>query len=481
MNANNIQTENITNQNLQEQARQKACFENNGITATYSAEDNKLRLYCASRLDDETYQVVKENGFKWAPSQELFVAPKWTPRREDLCIALAGEITAEQSTVLERAEIKAERLDDLAMRRSQQANAFHQAASRISERFAGGQPILVGHHSERGARRDQTRMNAEMKKAVAAQNAVSYWNYKASGVEHHANRKNNVGVRSRRIKTLLAELRDRQRDINHAHICFDLWSTIDAQSDSIKREELIKYYSGAQLKTGSAAPYFNDYSLWHLLNEGKITHDEVVQKCLGFHDYQSNNPHTLRWINHILNRLAFERSELGEVLRFDGEITAIILQAFAREQGAHSPKAIKNADGWLLRSSVPLPLHISDSCELTLNAEDWRDMMQQSGYQVPVSKPKQPSILNFRANQIKGHSWGKIEVFDQIILTKAEYKAVYEDYRGVKLSECGQFKFRICKDPNARGWDAKWFAVFLSDSKIHDTPDSESIIHNAES
>lgn len=68
---------------------------NNDIEATYSAEDNKLRLYCAHRLDNATYQQVKACGFRWAPKQGLFVAPMWTPEREDLCIVLAGEITAE--------------------------------------------------------------------------------------------------------------------------------------------------------------------------------------------------------------------------------------------------------------------------------------------------------------------------------------------------------------------------------------------------
>jgi hypothetical protein len=60
------------------------------IDATYSAEDNKLRLYASERLDQELFERVKVAGFKWAPKQELFVAPKWTPSREDLCIELAG-------------------------------------------------------------------------------------------------------------------------------------------------------------------------------------------------------------------------------------------------------------------------------------------------------------------------------------------------------------------------------------------------------
>jgi len=93
------------------------------ITATYSPEDNKLRLYSTTRLDSETYDRVKEAGFKWAPKQELFVAPMWTPTREDLCIELAGEIGDEDTTLVERAEAKAERLEDLSERRTRMQTA----------------------------------------------------------------------------------------------------------------------------------------------------------------------------------------------------------------------------------------------------------------------------------------------------------------------------------------------------------------------
>ncbi|MGK7451576.1 DUF3560 domain-containing protein, partial [Salmonella enterica] len=56
--------------------------------ATYSPDDNKLRLYAALRLDDETYQKIHAVGFRWAPKQELFVAPAWTPAREDVLLSL---------------------------------------------------------------------------------------------------------------------------------------------------------------------------------------------------------------------------------------------------------------------------------------------------------------------------------------------------------------------------------------------------------
>ena len=447
----------------------------NIISATYSVEDNKLRLYSENRLDTDTYERVKKMGFKWAPVQKLFVAPKWTPYREDLCIELAGEITAEQTTIVERAEAKAKRLDRLAEKRAAQSSAFQSAATRISERFSGGQPILIGHHSERRARKDQERMQSAMAAAVKAQEAVSYWQYRAEGVECHANMKSNPRVRANRIKTLLKELRDWQREINHAHLCLKLWTKIDQESDVERREKLAISYFGSYLKTGSPVPYYQEKSLHSQVQDEDISVDEAIAKCIDYHDFRSENPYFYRWINHILNRLAYEREELGGVDRFEGELTPVVLQVFAREQGAHKPKATVTSDGIALTSSTPLPLHIAEGNELTLSVDDWRDMLHSVGYTVPAKKPGKPPILNFKAGYIHGRSWGGIQVFRQIELTKAEYSEIYADYRGVKPSECGQFRFKICKNPEQSGYNAEWCAVFLSDSKIHDTPDSSSI------
>ncbi len=82
--------------------------------ATYSPDDNKLRLYAASRLDPETYKKVHDAGFRWAPRQALFVAPAWTPGREDVLLSLAGEIEDEDSTLAERQEARAGGLPDTA-------------------------------------------------------------------------------------------------------------------------------------------------------------------------------------------------------------------------------------------------------------------------------------------------------------------------------------------------------------------------------
>ena len=442
------------------------------IDATYSAEDNKLRLYASDRLDHELYCRVKDMGFKWAPKQELFVAPMWTPAREDFCIELAGEITAEQTTLVERAEAKAERLDSLAIKRAGDSSSYHAAANRIAERFAYGQPILVGHHSERKARKDQERMHSAMDRAIKAQEAVSYWGYRAEGVERHANRKAAPGVRARRIKTLLADLRERQRDLNHANLCLKLWQKIDSKKDTEKYSDMVKYYAGAHLKTGSTTPYLKDSSYWSLLEKGEITIDEVVENCIRHFEYCSSDPITLRWINHMLNRLDFERSELGPVVRFTGTITPVILQTFCRTHGADKPKATKSEKGFSVSSAVPLPLHIAEGTEIDLSADEWRDLMESVGYEVPAAKPKAPAILNFKCASIEAAMYGRVNTYPQIEMTKAEYSKINGDYRGVRLSQCGQFRFKTCLAHKIGGG---LVSVFLTDSKVHEAPESTAV------
>ena len=90
--------------------------------ATYSPDDNKLRLYALDRLDEETYSKVSGAGFKWAPKQALFVAPAWSPNREDLLIALAGEIEDEDNTLFDRQEERAERFGHYSVKRASESD-----------------------------------------------------------------------------------------------------------------------------------------------------------------------------------------------------------------------------------------------------------------------------------------------------------------------------------------------------------------------
>lgn len=452
--------------------------DHDNIDATYSPEDNKLRLYCVYRLDDETYEAVKKQGFKWAPKQELFVAPSWSPAREDFCIELAGTIEPEETTLVERAEAKAERLDNLSEKREHESNAFFNAAHSISERFAHGQPILVGHHSERRARKDAEQMERAQEKAVLASQAANYWKYRAEGVERHANRKVDPGVRYRRIKTLLAELRDKQRQVNHGHIVVKLWDTIICESDREAFEKAVEHYAGARLATGETLPW----KVYQEFSSGKLDHAIVARQGLAYGKYITQSPYYPRWISHLLNRLGYERSELGPVSVYQGELTKAVLQEFARNQGTHKPVA-KCIDGdWEITSSVPLPAHLSPNEYLTLDDDGWRELMANVGYEVPAPKPKAPPILNFECATIDVNIWNDTRTLYQIKMTKAEYSKIYKDERGCRPSACGQFKVKIAKDPSydGPGYSAPFCVVFLTDSKVHPAPASPAIKFEAD-
>lgn len=351
------------------------------ITATYSPEDNKIRLYASARLDAETYARVKEAGFSWAPRQELFVAPKWTPQREDLAIELAGDIEPEEMTLAERAAAKAERLDNLAQKRNAQASALARRADDLSQAFYMGQPILVGHHSERKARKTQERMHSALDQSSKAHSAANYWLYRAEGVESFANMKNCTRTRANRIKTLLAELRDLQRGINDANKALLIW-------EKLQTDEQIRHALG-RMDSKVTASTWETYSK---VDKGEMSPADARAQCIARANNTINGPMRRRWIDHVLNRLAFERSMLGDVPRFDGDLTPVILQAFAREHGAEKPKVTATDPGFFqLESAVPLPLHLASADYLELSDSEWRDVMQATGYTVPDAKPRRVS------------------------------------------------------------------------------------------
>ena len=200
-------------------------------TATYSPKDNKLRLYSTTRLDRETYARVKAAGFIWAPKQDLFVAPMWTPSREDLLIELAGEIEDEDRSLVDRAGERADRFSDYKESRIEDAQRAHDAVHRIADNIPFGQPILVGHHSERHARKDAERIENGMRKTVQMWQTARYWEQRAAGALHHAKYKALPGVRHRRIKGLEADKRKQERNKQEAEMWLKLWTECANERD----------------------------------------------------------------------------------------------------------------------------------------------------------------------------------------------------------------------------------------------------------
>lgn len=284
-------------------------------TATYSPDDNKLRLYPLARLDAETYARVKAAGFNWAPKQGLFVAGMWTPGREDLLIELCGEIDDEDTSLIDRAEDRAERFEDYSDKRASDAESARKAVAAIADNIPFGQPILVGHHSERHARKDAQRIENGMRKAVKMWETSQYWQSRAAGAIRHAKYKKLPSVRTRRIKKIEADKRKQERTLADAQKFMKAWQADGLTSERAKAianfDHVWRCFTLAEYpREAPASQYECAMGIWSALDGGVINHEQARDIAVPAHERTIKR--SGRWIAHYENRLAYERAMLGE-------------------------------------------------------------------------------------------------------------------------------------------------------------------------
>lgn len=285
------------------------------MTATYSPDDNKLRLSSMARLDTELYKRVSDAGFRYAPKQEIFVAPMWTPDREDLLLELCGEIGDEDISLTDRAEARAERFEDYSDSRARDAATARAGVEQVSKRFEFGQPILVGHHSERKARKDAEKIENGMRRAVKMWETSEYWTRRAAGAVAHAKYKERPDVRARRIKTIEADKRKQVRDREKLAARLAAWNLEGltlaqavylADVDSVYRSFTLAEYP----RELPASQYEGDMNVSRALEEGICTVEQARKlMTAGVDRWIARGD---RWIAHYDNRLTYERAMLAE-------------------------------------------------------------------------------------------------------------------------------------------------------------------------
>ena len=281
------------------------------MTATYSPEDNKLRLYASSRLDAELYARVKTAGFKWAPRQDLFVAPMWTPGREDLLLELCGEIDDEDTNLVDRAEERSERFTDYSASRTEDADRAQKAVAAIADGIPFGQPILIGHHSKRRHRKDIERIDNGMRRAVKMWDTAKYWTDRADAAVRHAKYKERPDVRARRIKTLEADKRKQERRIAESQKFLKMWQreglTRNLALAISNQDHITVYYTKEKYP---ASTYEGANTLWGGLDKGIINEQEAAVIAIRVHE--RSIAFVQRWLTHYENRIAYERAMLAE-------------------------------------------------------------------------------------------------------------------------------------------------------------------------
>ncbi len=387
----------------------------NDYSATYSPEDNKLR-FSGPRLDREDYERAKRAGFHWAPKQGFLFAT-WSPDAEDFALEFADEIEDEDKSLVERAEERAERFGEYSDNRAKESKQAHDYVASIADGIPLGQPILVGHHSERHARRDAKRIENGMRRAINLWDTAQYWKSRAAGAIRNAKYKELPAVRARRIKTLEAELRKVLRTKEGAAQLLKLWT-----KDGLTLEQG-RWISGHTehghliVARGENGQHWSAYDVLQPEEERykacpARSLEEVQEAARKHHAEVTENSE--RWIEHLSNRLEYEHAML-------------------EEQGATS----------LLDKK-------------------------------PKSFAAQLPLCNYRAPEgIACQPWGtrhvgESVVYSQVEMTQAEYAKIHSDYKGTRV--VGRSHRIRTAMIHSRGYANSLVCVFLTDSKVHTPP-----------
>lgn len=434
------------------------------MNATYSPEDNKLRLYASARLDAETYERVSAAGFKYAPKQDLFVAPAWSPSRADLLVELCGEIGDEETSLAERAEERADRFGDYQGKRLADAKRARDGVSAIADNIPLGQPILVGHHSERRARKDAERIENGMRRAVQMWDTAEYWQQRAAGALRNAMYKERPDVRHRRIKRLEADKRKSERSKQEAEMWLKLWLECEAEQDAELQQAVALRIAGMcwlhlPRKEGDREDFAHNPTAYDALNNthpslyAPRTLSEVIEHAKRV--YPRQIAYAERWITHYNLRIGYENAMLGE----GGGIAA---EKFNIEPGGR----VLIGGEWLV--VVRVNKREGKAVSVTTNAryvrvrgieevKDYRAPSAEDAAKITQAK-KLPPLCNYPGE-------GFIE------LTADQWKRKPSDYKSTRVVEAteshGAHRCRMAVMPGT-GW--KLAQVFITDQKRTDPP-----------
>lgn len=445
--------------------------EQDNYTATYSPQDNKLRLYAVSRLDSETYAQARKLGFIYAPKQGFFVAPMWTPGREDWLLKLAGSIEDEDSTTEERAAERAARFEGYSEKRGTEAERAVSTVQGITQHIPFGQPILVGHHSERRARKDAERIENGMRKAVNLWETSEYWQRRALASLAHARYAERADVRYRRIKKLEAARGKHERSRDGQQKALSLWSqpgiTREKALTLANSESLFGIYASFEFTLAGYprehSTYEGSRSIWSALQDSIIDENQAVALMVPRLDkgIKGNN----RWIAHYENRIAYERAMLGEGTGTDEKGAALL----PFQQVDMQPGGTVQISRSYARNDLLSILRVNKKdgviSSLTVFGRWGRHTVsieEVAAYTPPTEESAaavkkattQPPIVNYPGEGYKH-------------MAKAEWAAIHKDYKGTErvraTGEHGAYRYR----------QAMWYEngrtcrgpVFITDQK----------------
>lgn len=176
---------------------------------------------------DGTAAILKRAGFRWFPSLKVWgvaqsrdrMAKRWKIdgaaeqlRAAGFEVAVSVDDTPRDFALAEseragRVEDRADRLSERAERAGAASTSAYEAARQELDIIPPGQPILVGHHSERGHRAALARIDGRMRASIEEGRKAEHYEQSAAVAGRYVERRESLGTTLRRIDKLEAEQR----------------------------------------------------------------------------------------------------------------------------------------------------------------------------------------------------------------------------------------------------------------------------------
>lgn len=193
-------------------------------------------LLVGTSRGDGSAEVVKALGWRWGRSIGLWFVPRSrdaAPKRVliertaerlrqagfevEVCVdASVGDRLEQEARRVSQSERRAEALTARAEREESRSDERWEAGRALADRIPLGQPILVGHHSQRSAERDRDRIARHMDASLEHAERAAAARHGAVTAAAAKDVRNNPVTVARRIERLQAQIRSEERALLHS-------------------------------------------------------------------------------------------------------------------------------------------------------------------------------------------------------------------------------------------------------------------------
>ena len=195
----------------------------------------RLWLMFVSRPAPNVVADLKAGGWRWSGFRKEWHHPSRYTK-------IPASIEATDEGFVDYASERGERLEERAGKHTAKSETAHRRFESISSGIPLGQPILVGHHSERHHRRDIARMESALGKAVEHGREAERLHGAAGSSERHQAYIQSAPVIQRRLDRLRADLRSMEKTFGRAAYPGQEWTPNDRtdyeRRMQIKRQEI---------------------------------------------------------------------------------------------------------------------------------------------------------------------------------------------------------------------------------------------------